>query len=84
MRNLARAAVLVGTVLALTATAAPAFAAVTQPTTSPFTVARGRGGKPATVHRDGIGLPARTTPSSSSSATELADVGRLLGPHDQL
>ena len=38
MRNFVRVAVLVGTLVALTATAAPAFAAVTRPSSNPYTV----------------------------------------------
>ncbi len=45
VRKLARVAVLVGTLVALTATAAPAFAAVTQPT-SPHTVLADAAGNP--------------------------------------
>jgi hypothetical protein len=45
VRNFARVAVLVGTLVALTATAAPAFAAVTQPT-SPYTVLADAAGNP--------------------------------------
>ncbi len=56
MRNFARVAVLVGTLMALTATASPAFAAITQPTTSPFSVlADGTGApRPFTVRASGF------------------------------